>query len=141
MKRQNDINRLQLKNYFALDHNVDPISAIQSNTLIDNRQCDLPCDRDARFPQFITEALLICRLQQTWSQMPVHFNRTPNDSLRQFLVIRNPLCHSFPRLLSPYLCASVSLAKRVVQSFPFFGASSLSGRITRLSTKNSNIRL
>ena len=54
---------------------VHPVSALQSNALVDERQLLLSFHHEARLSELIVEARLVARFEETWSEFTMHPDR------------------------------------------------------------------
>ena len=80
--------RLNLDNQFVLNQQIEPIGAIETKSLIVNRKAHLPLEVDTSAAQLKAETLIVSRLEQAGTKVPMHFDRRPDHPLRQ-LVLRH----------------------------------------------------
>lgn len=76
---------LDLDDEIAAYEQVDPITAIKQHLFVTNRQRHFHLEDNARLRQLAGQALAICRFQQTWPKIPMHFNCAPDYLSRQFV--------------------------------------------------------
>ena len=84
MRRHDGGNGLDLKDHLPRDNDVSPEPLPDRHRLIDDRNANLPLERYARLAQFMTQALLVHRLEQTRPGMAMHLNRQPDNLFGQY---------------------------------------------------------
>lgn len=62
----------KLNNHFVLNKNINPVTAIESDSFIINRQSLLKFERHSATMQFMSKALFISRLKQSWTKLTVN---------------------------------------------------------------------
>lgn len=83
MDRKKLIYRFQLDDNQAFHKEIQPISAIQMNVLVVQRKLFLLFEDQPSLSQFIGQALLISRLQETRSDGSVDFQGRAENLVRQ----------------------------------------------------------
>src|ERR1700730_10407874 len=101
MDWQNPLNGLHFQNHFVTDDQVDLVSTVKFQPLVQDRQRDLTFERQPAKVQLMAQALLIRRFQQSRPELAMHFNRSSDDAARS----RVSLICVFS--VSLCLCASV----------------------------------
>jgi len=92
MQRRNGISCFYFQYKFFVDENINSVTAVQFDSLIHHRQGYLSFKAQIAKTQFVAQALLIRRFQQTRPQMPVHFDCTCNYRLGKFINFHFLLC-------------------------------------------------
>ena len=83
MQREQLFDSLQFQNKLTTDHHIHPVSRLDPNSLVHHGKQNLALIGDASFPQFVAKSLLIGRLQQTRTKMPMHIHRQADNALAQ----------------------------------------------------------
>ena len=96
----------------SLDEQVDPISLIQMDFFVDEREGLLPLVGEPTLCQFVGETGLIGRFEQAWPQVPVYVDRCADDLAGELVqsgaIVRDssqrvsPWCTLYGTLCSPY---------------------------------------
>jgi hypothetical protein len=68
-------------NHGVFDQQVNPVTAIESHTLVNHGQDLLAFHLELLLPQFVGEARVIGRFEQPGSKRPMNLDRSPDDSL------------------------------------------------------------
>ena len=84
-------NRLDFDNDGILDYHVDPISKIDSLSVIDDRQADLTGDPKFLFSKLMQKAGVISAFQKAGSEFRVNSHCGSNDSSSDLIDFRNKL--------------------------------------------------
>jgi len=79
---QDFLDRLQLDNYFLFHDQVDFVSAVKFQPLVQDRKSDLTLERQPAKVQFMAQALFISGFQQSRPELAVHFDRRSDDAAR-----------------------------------------------------------
>ncbi len=88
MNAVNGFHGFQLDDELILHQGVNPVAAIQSNSLVLDGQWPLEMEMEAVKLHFPSEALLVRRLQESRSENTVHLvhlNGATDDSVRKFV--------------------------------------------------------
>jgi hypothetical protein len=79
---QQAFNGFDLDQDFGVHYQIESIGMLQFKSLVTDRQYLLPFPRQAQFAQLVTQTLFVCRLEQTWAQVAVDFDASPDQDLR-----------------------------------------------------------
>lgn len=79
--------RFDLDDKPILDDHIEPISAIQSHTFINDRQRNLPLDLNTGFGELETEALLVSGLKKPGPERTVNLNPEADNLFRQAITV------------------------------------------------------
>src|SRR5205807_6969323 len=69
----------------AVYEQINPISAVEQHLFVANRQQCFHLEWNSAVRQFVRQALSICRFEQSWPEISMHFDRTSNYVPRQFI--------------------------------------------------------
>jgi hypothetical protein len=83
---QKPFDRLESQNYLLIDNHIHVIPAVQADALVDNWERCLPMKRDLSQLQFMAEASLVCRFEQSGAKMAMHIDGRSNNPARKLLV-------------------------------------------------------
>ena len=93
MQQQYALDGLELQDDLSLDDHVCNVAAVDHHIVIAHRQGRLPLEADAGPPEFMTQAPVIDRFQQTRSETAVHAHRETDDPLGKVAAMRKPGLH------------------------------------------------
>lgn len=79
MNGQEALHGFQLDNHAILHHDIQAVTAIETDRFIDHRQRHLTLKHYAILRKLMTEAFLVSRFQQAWTQVPVNFDGEANN--------------------------------------------------------------
>ena len=79
MDRQQSFDRFQLKQDRVLNDQVNLVSTIQLEVLVDDWQIHLPLERESSQMQFVAETLFVGRFEKARTEMAVNFNSRTDD--------------------------------------------------------------
>ncbi len=65
----------------VLHEQIDPVTTVQLQAFVAERQMDFASESNARTAQFIADAFLICRLEQPRAQVPMNLDRSRDDPM------------------------------------------------------------
>jgi len=105
MERKQFLHCFEFNDDAILDNEVDAISRIELDVVIDDRKSHLMCEGDAIFGELIAEARIVCALKATSSKGGVHFESGSENPLRD-------------RSVQAQSISSVSSVSSVVASVP-----------------------
>ncbi len=72
-------NRFQLNRNLAVNNKVNPVTAIQMNCFVVDGQGHFSLKLQAAKREFMTQAHVICGLQQSWPQLPMNLTCSRHD--------------------------------------------------------------
>ena len=72
-------NRLDFNNDFIGDDHIGSVSTLDSLRFVDDRQDDLPSEWDVLKTEFMAEARLIGRFEQSGTKLAMNLNRGADD--------------------------------------------------------------
>ena len=75
------LNTLDLDNHEVVYDQVEPITTIQFDALVLDRQWNLSFKVDASEVELMTKTLLVSRFQEPGTERSVHLNGSTNDTL------------------------------------------------------------
>jgi hypothetical protein len=79
------LDTLQLDVPLVFEEDVNPLSTIKMNVFALYRQAILELKCDPVAAQLMSEALLVGRLEQYWSELPVNFDGTADHAIRKLV--------------------------------------------------------
>jgi hypothetical protein len=98
MNCQNSIDGLDFEDQLLLYNEIHPVAAINAKPLVNDRQWNVSGKRDATVREFETQSLLVGRLEQTGTKLPMHLDHEADHPFRQL-----------PSARSAYVFFSLSL--------------------------------
>lgn len=78
MNRKERIHGFDFNHQASIRNEIHPISTVQRQSFVANRQRDFFLKGDARQLQFVCYACLICRFQQPGPELPMNFQHQPD---------------------------------------------------------------
>jgi len=82
---RNPFHAFQLHDKRVLHENIHPIPAIDLNSSIMYRKRPLQSKCNSAQTEFVSQALLVGRLQQSWAQVTMNLDCAPDHSVRQLI--------------------------------------------------------
>src|SRR5215510_9078778 len=79
------VDNFDFDNNLVGDNSVNPVAAVQSKSLVDQRQRLLQDKRNLSNLKFTTQTLDICGFEQSRTKCSMNLNGAANDSLCQFV--------------------------------------------------------
>jgi len=86
VQRVEGFDGLQFQDYLVLNDDVKLVSTIQLDALVLHGQRNLAPEGQVAQAQLVAKALLMCRLQQSWAEVPMDLGCRGEDFIRQFFV-------------------------------------------------------
>jgi hypothetical protein len=80
--------RLQLCDHPDFDDNIQPITAIQSHGLVNDRKRNLPFERDARGRELEAKTFFVSGFEQSRAELAMDFYGQANDLLGEKVIFR-----------------------------------------------------
>ena len=85
MNRQQALDRLHFDNESFFYDEVESMTMLKQEALVDDGQYALPFDAQAPKSKLVSEALLVHRLEQPGPNMPMHFDARRDELIRTIL--------------------------------------------------------
>ena len=85
MDRQESLNSFDFDDDETLDSQIDTVSGIDLDALVDQRENDLRFDREPELMQLPGETHLVCTFEQAWPKSRVHLDCTLNNCAGEFV--------------------------------------------------------
>ncbi len=83
MDGRQPINRLEFEDKGSGNQEVETVSGIEPNALVGERNRDLPLEGEAPQSEFMAEAFLVDRLQESWAESSMDFVGCPDHGVGQ----------------------------------------------------------
>jgi hypothetical protein len=83
VNRRESLYGLHFNNQPSLNLEIDPIGTVHAHILVPKRDLFLLYPRKSAERQLVGKARLVARLQETWTERSVHFDRRPDYLSRQ----------------------------------------------------------
>jgi hypothetical protein len=103
MYREETLDSLDLQDKFALYDYVEPITAVEADILIHDREWNLALMGDAGVPKLKTQAFLICRFEQSRAKATMHLDCAPDDARAEASLVREAHPVAFLRALRAFV--------------------------------------
>ncbi len=79
MDWQDSLDGLQFDDHLIVHNQIYLVSAIELQSFIRDREFDLTFEIHAAKMQFVAQALLVCRFEQSRAKLTMYFDRCPDD--------------------------------------------------------------
>jgi hypothetical protein len=79
MNRQDPFNAFKFYHDLFTHDQIQPVTAVEPQTLVFDREVDLTTEVDAAQMEFVAQTFLVCRFQQSRSQVTMNFDCCTDD--------------------------------------------------------------
>lgn len=82
VNREQFFYRFQFQNHFVLHKEINSVTTIQLQAFVSDREVHLPLKAQSPKLKLVAKALLVGRLQKTWSEMAMNLQRRAENGTR-----------------------------------------------------------
>lgn len=79
MNRQHAINTLEFQYHSVFNDQIETITTVKRNPLIDDWNSDLALETQSSQMEFVTQAFFVNGFEQSWTESLMNLNGSPDD--------------------------------------------------------------